>query len=182
MSGLESIGILLTLAAEEAVSAAYGEITVAHLLIALARLADPDAATRLHDGALKDEFDQVGIEPRRFRRRLRALLGSGNGRPTESAIHRSGECKAVFALAELIAARNGVVLSPNHLLYAALLSFGRTASQRGGLGAEEECSYCQAKRQPVFLDGEMYCSACRKQIAARAVDGSPSSDEIPAEL
>lgn len=42
----------------------------------------------------------------------------------------------MFALAEQIAAQLGVVLNPEHMLYAILLSLGRTPSRSGQLGLE----------------------------------------------
>ncbi len=182
MHEFKSLDILLSLAAEEAVSAGYAEITVAHLLIALARLGDPEAATPIDNAALRHEFEQLGIEPRLFRRRLRALLGNGGAGPPEGAIHRSTECKAVFALAEQIAARQGVALNPGYLLHATLISFGRIASQPGGGGLEIECPYCQSKMQPAFVSGVPHCAKCGKQIDVQAADQGPPLDAIPDEL
>lgn len=130
--------LALNLAAQETVAAGYREITPAHLLIALSRLSDPDAASQVDTAALRSEFEQRGIEPRRFRRRLRALLGNGGAQPPEGVIHRSPECKAVFALAQAIASQRGVPLNLEHLLHATLVSLAisglmATGSESGRL-------------------------------------------------
>ena len=55
---------------ETAVMSNYAEITPAHLLIALARVAAPDPEDRLSvsDPTLREAFDHFGIDPERFRR------------------------------------------------------------------------------------------------------------------
>jgi hypothetical protein len=77
VDGINTLELALNLAAQETAAAGYREITPAHLLIALSRLSDPEVAAQIDNAALRNEFEQLGIEPRRFRRRLRALLGNG---------------------------------------------------------------------------------------------------------
>src|SRR5688572_21958947 len=86
---------LLSLAAQEAVKAGYSETTTGHLLIALSRAIEESEPLwvlgELQE--LKREFELFGIEPRTFRRRLRALLGTRDDPTTGDTIHRSARCK-----------------------------------------------------------------------------------------
>lgn len=111
------VDTILSFAANEAVEAGYSEISRAHLLIALSRISEaqdsPDSAAI---GDLKREFDQLGVDPRSFRRRLRAILGRRDRKPSSNTIHRSVACKAVFAVAQRDAAEAREPLTPVWLL------------------------------------------------------------------
>ncbi|MBI3304581.1 MAG: hypothetical protein HYZ72_21160 [Deltaproteobacteria bacterium] len=182
MNGIEPLELALNLAAQEAVAAGFCEITPAHLLIALSRLSDPDAAAQTDNAALRNEFEQLGIEPRRFRRRLRALLGNGGAKPQDDVIHRSPECRAVFALARAIASQRGVQLTLEHLLHATLVSLAVSAAVGTDPGSEIECPVCHTKMRPSMLDGVPHCSACGKKVD-HPPTGQPSpTDAIPTEL
>ena len=115
--------VIMTLVTQEAVAASYAEITPAHLLIALSRLSEADvsAAAPTDSAAIRREFEELGIEPRRFRRRLRALLGHGGAQLQGEAIHRSPACRAVFSWAERIAATERVPCHASHLVRTAFL-------------------------------------------------------------
>lgn len=112
---------ILRLAAEETVASDYSAITPAHLLIALSRLSEEDAEPTTASAAVRDEFEQLGIEPQRFRRRLRALLGKGATPYQGQVLHRSPVCKALFAQAALLAAKEQTVPAAAHLLRAAFV-------------------------------------------------------------
>lgn len=121
---------VLSLAAQEALKARYSETTTGHLLIALSRAAEesesPESLGKVQE--LKCEFELLGIDSRTFRRRLRALLGTRNGRVIGSSIHRSARCKAVFTAAQRSAAEERVPIGPVHLLRAALASLADDSS------------------------------------------------------
>lgn len=122
-----TLEIVLKLAAHETVAAQYREITPAHLLIALSRFSnteefaevDPEASA-----AVRKEFEGLGIDPKRFRRRLRGLLGNGGAENHKGVIHRSPSCKAIFAVAEHIAQSSGSHFSMHHLVCAAFVALG----------------------------------------------------------
>ena len=131
--------IILTLAMQEAIVAGYSEITPAHLLIALSRLseADESAIAPADSAVIRREFENFGLEPRRFRRRLRALLGHRGVQPQGEAMHRSLACRAVFSWAERIAMAEHVPCDASHLVRAALLVLSEGHSSDGGEQATE---------------------------------------------
>lgn len=180
MPAIDSLDAALRLSASEAASAAYPEITTAHLLIALARLSEPDVAGHVDGTKLQREFDQLGIEPRRFRRRLRALLGRGAGPPPSGVLHRSPECKAVFEHAKLLAAEEGSSLGLQHLLLAALASLAGS-SRRGELDVLE-CPNCRKVTQISVIDGSCRCSVCGTVLELGRRRPRPPRDDIPVEL
>ena len=133
VTGAELFELILAVAAQEAVAAGYPRITTAHLLIALSRAgdagtptADPEA-----EAEIRREFEQLGIEPRLFRRRLRALLGTKGATPEGSKIRRSARCRAVFAAAETRASEEGVSMCVGHLVQAAMASLGEDNGSSG---------------------------------------------------
>jgi len=115
---------LLKIAAAEATTSGFFEITPIHLLIALSRLSEEKSSNEADEqlSALRQEFESLGIEPRRFRRRIRALLPKLSNSPPSASIHRSENTKAVYVLAEVLAEATGEESSPTHLLRAAFLS------------------------------------------------------------
>lgn len=56
---------------EEALSAGYPEITIAHVLVALARLGDPEGCAQADNAAPRQEFEQLGS--------IRAVFEGGYG-------------------------------------------------------------------------------------------------------
>ncbi len=131
--------VVMALATQEAVAAGYAEITPAHLLIALSRLSEPDVSTMApaDSTAIQREFEDFGIEPRRFRRRLRALLGHGGIQQQQEVMHRSPACRAVFAWAECIATAEHVPCAANHLVRAAFMVLFAEHGSGGGAQADE---------------------------------------------
>lgn len=125
---VEEQGILtiaMGLAAEEAVEAGWSQISTAHLLIALARLSEAaDAPDRAAREELRAEFEHLGLEPRAFRRRLRALLGSRPRASNAGSMHRSAGLKAVFTSAQNQALEARARLTPVGLLRCAFASLG----------------------------------------------------------
>ena len=119
----------MSLAAHEAIEAGYPEITPAHLLMALCRVADAEVseAAPTVSMEIQREFEALGITPRRFRRRLRALLGHGGAQHQEGTIHRSPACRAVFTRAASIAAAEHVPCDIGHLVRAAFISLAEGA-------------------------------------------------------
>lgn len=121
---LGAIELILNLAAREVAAAGHPEISVAHLLLGLARASEPIGSEQLALVALRREFELLGIDPRRFRGRLRALLGRGPVAWAGGQVHRSPACRDVFERAKTTAAILGTPFGPEHLLRAALISLG----------------------------------------------------------
>jgi len=119
---------VMRLAAEEAVLSSYSEVTPAHLLIALARVADPDTTDSLpvSDSSLREAFEHFGIEPERFRHRLRTLIGTGDGQRHDDVIPESAACKSIRIRARRIAAARGLDGVVWYLLEATMLSLADT--------------------------------------------------------
>jgi hypothetical protein len=134
---------VLELAAQEAANGGYAVITPAHLLMALCKLSEAEEVGTMPDviARLRHEFEQIGIETRTFRRGLRTLIGNG-GSPSQRGVrHRSPSCRALFGLAEKLAAQAGSRVEPIHLLRAAFLGLREVVSEGqtpGRGGAEEE--------------------------------------------
>ena len=107
-------------AGQEALVAGYAEITPAHLAIALSRFSEsePPHSSASVIAAVRREFEDFGIEPRTFRRRLRGVLGNKGAYARGGAIQASIACKAVFASAERIAAQEQVPMQARHLVRA----------------------------------------------------------------
>ena len=114
---------VLKVAADEVVVSRLSQITPIHLLIALSRLSEEQSprGTEDHGAALRREFGSMGIEPRRFRRRLRALLPQGQDGSLATIIHRSEATKVVFRLGNAIAGASAQPEDPVHLLRAIFL-------------------------------------------------------------
>jgi hypothetical protein len=114
------IDSLLTLAATEAAAAGFSEITTGHLVIALSKASEMEnSGLDLQlAGAIRREFDLLGIDPRRFRRRLRELLGA-TGVRHDGGLQVSTRCQAVFRRSETLAAQSGVASEPHLLVRAA---------------------------------------------------------------
>lgn len=95
---------LVNLAGGEAVGAGFAEVTPAHLLIALSRLSEDESGDGggKHAQQLRQEFEALGIEPRRFRRRIRALLPKPGDALAPKSPRRSESTKAVLLLAEAL--------------------------------------------------------------------------------
>jgi len=134
MNAIGVLDVVLNIAASEAVAAGYAEITVGHLLIALAKVSElngtsPEAGLAL---PARQEFDLLGIDPRRFRRRLRELFGRRGNPPQSALVHRTPACKTVISDAEGLARAAGVPLDASLLVRAAFA--GWVAS--GGSGSD----------------------------------------------
>jgi hypothetical protein len=128
MNAVAMLDSILSLAASEALAAGYAEITAGHLLIALAKISElngssPEAALGL---ATRQEFELLGIDPRRFRRRLRELFGRGKAANPVTVIHRSPACKAVISHAEELARASGVPLDAGLVVRAAFIAWVET--------------------------------------------------------
>jgi len=173
------VALALRMAAQEAAGAGYTETTTAHLLISLSRLTDGEAASLAPSvsTALREEFEKLGIEPKRFRRRLRAILGRPGAEVPSGEMHRSRQCKAVFTLAAALAAQEKEPLLSPVLLRAILFSL---AAGLETAAAEVECPSCHAKMQPLLVAGTACCAACGNKLN-RPPEAAPA-DEIPDEL
>jgi hypothetical protein len=123
VGGNQSLDSIIRLAANEAVEAACPQISTAHLLIALSRfcdVADP-ADTPARQGLLQ-EFASLGIEPKTFRRRYRAILGKGGGKSNNEGIEQSAQCRDVISAAEQIGSGSNTSVTPTILLRAVFAS------------------------------------------------------------
>lgn len=112
------VSAVVGLAASEAAEAGQSEVSPGHLLIALSRLSENHESRNSPELAeLKREFQALGIQPRAFRRRLRAVLARDGGkRAVARSIHRSATYKAAFAVAERWARSADEPLTPVRLL------------------------------------------------------------------
>lgn len=122
MDETDPVVTLLTLAAQETIQSGYAEITLAHLLIALSKVADEEGAAKVPAPvctAIRNEFASLGLEPRRFRRRLRKLLGNAGVRYAGGTVHRSPACRAMFTAAQRIAQEEKEPFDARHLVRAA---------------------------------------------------------------
>lgn len=123
----DMFSLALTLAAQEAAAAGFRQITSAHVLIALSKIADaapPEGAPPGVD-ALRREFGAFGISPKPFRRHLRSVIATPGASPIAEIVgHRTPQCKLVFALAVRVAADDRVEPGLHHLLRAAMVFLG----------------------------------------------------------
>jgi len=122
-------------AGQESLVAGYAEITPAHLAIALSRFSESESSRSTPSviAAVRREFEDFGIEPRTFRRRLRGVLGNKGAYAGGGAIQASSACKAVFASAERIAAQEQVPMQARHLVRA-LFVFSAEAAESATAG------------------------------------------------
>ena len=132
MSAPDPVVLALQLAAAEAASARYPEVTPAHLLIGVSRLSEGDLGAEDAAAAVRREFQLLGIEARPFRRRLRTLLGPGPAAQAGGCIEPSAECREVLDSAAALAAQAGCPMNAEHLLVAALTSLARGRPRTGG--------------------------------------------------
>ncbi len=137
MDGTDPFVVILTLAAQGTVQSGYAEITPAHLLIALSKVAEDGTGnipTPLR-AAIRSEFEHLGLEPQRFRRRLRKLFGNAGVQQIGTAVHRSPACRAVFAAAQQFAHEAKEPFDARHLVRAAF-----AALAGGGTGSEGDAA------------------------------------------
>ena len=114
---------LLKAAASEMVASGPPEITPAHILIALSKLSEdqPSGGGSDYGAALRREFKSLGIEPRRFRRRMRELLPRRPNSPQPRSARRSQSAKAIFVLAEALAQAASEECGAIHMLRASFV-------------------------------------------------------------
>jgi hypothetical protein len=84
---------VLWLAAEEAAASGHAKILPVHLLIALCRFVDVtrdglSPALQATQRRLRRELDALSLDPKRFRRRLRALLIKGTAADASEILRR----------------------------------------------------------------------------------------------
>jgi ATP-dependent metalloprotease FtsH len=132
MNTIAPLDAVLSVAAGETVAAGSSEITLGHLLIALSKVSELNGST--HEAAIaapaRQEFELMGVNPRRFRRRLRELLGRREPLPENSRVNISVTSKAVIAHAEGLAQVAGVPLDASFLVRAAFMAW--TQAERSG--------------------------------------------------
>jgi ATP-dependent Clp protease ATP-binding subunit ClpC len=131
----DALIILWHVAGIEAANAAYSEILPAHFLMAIATVCDMpvdklfergDAQFAGSRAVIEAEFFEIGIavkcagiDPVRFRRRLRGAIGKGGQRPPDGVLHRSQESRRFFSRAERLAVESGArTVRPIHLTWA----------------------------------------------------------------
>jgi hypothetical protein len=124
----------------------------------------------------------LGIDPRRFRRRVRALLGNRGEKLPETVIHRSPRCRGVFAIAQAMALQQGATVGMEHLLCATVVSLGVELAIEPSSELETECPACHAHARPSLINGEPHCLACGKKIASPPAGQPPPAGTIPTEL
>lgn len=134
MEKTDPTSVILALAAHEALAGGYAEITPAHLLIALSRASEDDTSEipTAISRALRTEFEHLGLAPRQFRRRLRALVGNAGAQPQGTSVHRSSACRAVFVEAQRLAQTAKEPFDARHLVRAAFAALaGRDTGSEG---------------------------------------------------
>jgi hypothetical protein len=184
-TNVEALRLVMMMAAQETAAARYPEITPAHLLIALSRATEDDfaAAAPAASATIRGEFDHLGIEPKRFRQRMRALLGNAGADPPPGPIHRSPKSKAVFARAQAIAVHQGVPMNVAHLLHAILIGLALNTGAHVN-PRDVDCPGCHAKVQLTGGGGAVRCPACGKEFQELRTHqaGREPPDAIPDEL
>jgi len=82
---------LLLVAANEAAASEHRVISPSHLLIALSRFADTGDVAEDPElqALLAKSFEGLGIEPRRFRRRLRGLIDKGGAADAAANLNKA---------------------------------------------------------------------------------------------
>lgn len=119
---MRAFQLVSTLATHEALAAGHREITVAHLLLGLARASEVSGRAGQDFMPLRRELDLLGIEPGLFRSRLRALTSRGGVRSPRSEVRPSASCREIMERAQRTAAILGTPVGPEHLLRAAIMS------------------------------------------------------------
>jgi ATP-dependent Clp protease ATP-binding subunit ClpC len=77
------------------------------------------AVIEAHVKEVREVFHGCGLDPVRFRRRVRAELGSEGAHPSDGVMHRGPQSRLLFARAEELASiANCAVVRPIHLLWA----------------------------------------------------------------
>jgi len=162
MHGTKGLALALGIASKEAANAGFVAVTPAHLLIALCRISEPDADLGAGGAELRREFERLGMDPRRFRRRLRELLRQGGASTPPRSMRPSEQCKEVLARAEIAALKKGTRLDLVLLLHAALENLARGTSEGGREGIT-----CPACGEPVpqwRVDVLQHCPACGRKL------------------
>ena len=99
------------IATREAAGAKHQYIEIEHIFIGLCKVLDAlkkeefrqIEKLRAELEPLENIFNELSIDRKRLYRRLRAVVGQGDYEYTDKVIHRSEECKELFAKAEEIA-------------------------------------------------------------------------------
>jgi len=133
------VGRMMTVAASEAASSRMSVIMPGHLLIALSRLSEDDdfVAGDGESGALRDEFAAFGIEPRKFRRRLRGLLSVCGRKEQPETVRCSESTNSALAVADMFSRGADGAPFPVYLLRAVLLCLADMDSQKPGADRRE---------------------------------------------
>lgn len=120
MAGNDVLTRLLKVATGEMLASSSPEVTPAHILIALSRLSEdqPSSDGCEYGAELRGEFESLGIEPRRFRRRIRALLPGRPDGPRPESARLSQSAQTIFVLAEALAQASSEQCGATHLLRA----------------------------------------------------------------
>jgi len=128
---------VVKMAAGEAVSSGVAEIMPVHLLIALSRMSEDHASSASSEVALRQEFDSLGIEARKFRRRLRGLLALRAENKPPPSVRLSESTKSALAVAEGLACGSDDAPFLVHLLRAVFLRLGDMYTQEHQGAADE---------------------------------------------
>lgn len=130
-----TVGLVMTLAAREAIAGVLPEIGVEHLFLAVLKVSELDTANAKEFIPNPRELEQIerelaevrailkekGLRAASFRRKLRKVLGKGGARYDGKALHRSSAAHRVFSEAEELCRKSGhEVVSAAHLLRAIL--------------------------------------------------------------
>jgi len=120
VAGNDVVTRLLKIAAGEMLASGLPEITPAHILIALSRLSEdaPSNDGRDYGAELRREFEELGIAPRPFRRRLRALFPGRPDGPKPESAGLSSSAQTIFVLAQALALAASEECGVTHYLRA----------------------------------------------------------------
>ncbi|MBF0591629.1 MAG: hypothetical protein HQL02_06025 [Nitrospirae bacterium] len=149
------------IAAYEAGYARYKYIEKEHIFIGILKLADmldevfkeADIGSDIKAGlkALNDFFTRLNIDTTTLRCSLRGVLGKSDYQRTGKVIHRSADCKRVFALAEKLATLTGATeISVFHML--AVILKGPEESIRRAMNSAKIDLAALTKAVEVILD------------------------------
>lgn len=174
MHKVEPAELALQLAAQEAAAAGFAEITTAHLLMALARLSEPDMDDRVDVPSLRAEFEAFGISPRPFRRRMRALVGNGGKVVRPGEMCRSAQCCEAFKTAQALSGLPVELPSLVHLLQAAFLTLAWNFDTKPVPSNPASCPACGERAVGPADDG----AGQRGGVGAQSTPDDAIPDEI----
>ncbi len=183
MKTSESIKIVLRLSARAAIKRRHAEIEIDHIMLSLLLMANFTAADiqnlklETAEASIADEvrelskdFQKRGISTTAFRDRLSDILGMGNSVYGGDALHRSADCRLMFARATGLAQVAKQTFRAVHLLGAILAApTPLLSSLMSGLQAASEPS---PRKDPSEKDFFSSSESAKKNPSGAGLQGS----------